>query len=61
MKWLVDFISGKTQSDSFDQSNNSVVIHLKINKSNLDEKSSYYNEIAFLLQITLALLQRFYC
>ena len=49
MKWLVDFIAGKIQLDSFDQSNNSVVIDLKMNKSNLDEKSSYYVMLAFLL------------
>ena len=30
MKWLVDFIAGKIQLVSFDQSNNSVVIDLKI-------------------------------
>ena len=49
MKWLFDFIAGKIQLVSFDQSNNSVVIDLKMNKSNLDEKSSYYARVVFLL------------
>ena len=40
MKWLVDFIAGKTKLVSFDQSNNSGVIDVQMNRSNLDEKSS---------------------
>ena len=46
MKWPLDFIAGKIQLDSFDQSNNSVVIDLKMNKSNHDEESSYYVTVA---------------
>ena len=47
MKWLVDFIAGKIQPDSFDLSNNSVVIDLKMNKLNLDEKSSIMPGLPF--------------
>ena len=39
-KWLVDFISGKTQLASFDQSNNNGSIDVKIDGSVLEEKSS---------------------
>ena len=49
MKWFVDFIAEKIQLDSFEQSDNSVIIDLKMNKSNLAEKSSYYARVAFLL------------
>ena len=53
MKWLVDVIAGKIQLVSFDQSNNPVVIDLKMNKSNLDEKSPYYARAVFLLLFLL--------
>ena len=41
MKWLVDFIDEKIQFASFDQSNETSVIDLKMNKSNFDEKPFY--------------------
>ena len=52
--------TGKIQLVSFDQSNNSVVIDLKMNKSNRDEKSSNYARVVFLLEIALTvfLLQK---
>ena len=40
-KWLVDFNSGETQLVSFDRSNNSCVIDLKVDRSVLEEKSSF--------------------
>ena len=39
-KWLVDFSTGKTQLDSFDWSNNTSAIDVKIDGSVLEEKSS---------------------
>ena len=41
MKWLTDFNAGKTQLVSFDQSNNTGAIDLKIDGSILEEKSSF--------------------
>ena len=40
-KWLVDFNAGKTQVVSFDQSNNSGAIDMKMDRSVLEEKSSF--------------------
>ena len=40
-KWLVDFNSGKTQLVSFDQSNNTGAIDVKMDGSVLDEKLSF--------------------
>ena len=40
-KWLVDFNAGKTKLVSFDQSNNTGSIDVKMNGSVLDEKSSF--------------------
>ena len=40
-KWLVDFNAGETQLVSFDQSNNSGYIDVKMDGSVLDEKSSF--------------------
>ena len=40
-KWLVDFSAGKTQLVSFDQSNNTGAIDVKMDKSVLEEKSSF--------------------
>ena len=37
-KWLVDFIAGKTQLVSFDQSNNNVSIDVEMDRSVLEEK-----------------------
>ena len=39
--WLVDFNAGKTQLVSFDLSNNSGAIDVKIDGSVLEEKSSF--------------------
>ena len=40
-KWLVDFNAGKSQLVSFDRSNNTGAIDVKINDSVLEEKSSF--------------------
>ena len=40
-KWLVDFNAGKTQLVSFDQSNNTGAIDVKIDGSILEEKSPF--------------------
>ena len=40
-KWLVDFNAGKTQLVSFDQSNNTGAIDVKMDGSVLEEKSSF--------------------
>ena len=40
-KWLVDFNAQKTQLVSFDQSNNTGAIDVKMNGSVLEEKSSF--------------------
>ena len=40
-KWLVDFNAGKTQLDSFDQSDNTGAIDVKMDGSILEEKSSF--------------------
>ena len=40
-KWLVDFSAGKTQLVSFDRSNNNGSIDVKMDRSVLEEKSSF--------------------
>ena len=40
-KWLVDFNAGKTQSVSFDQSNNTGAIDVKMDGSVLEKKSCF--------------------
>ena len=40
-KWLVDFIAGKTQLVSFDWFNNNGSIDVKMDRSVLEEKSSF--------------------
>ena len=40
-KWLTDFNAGKTQLVSFDQSNNTGAIDVKMDGSVLEEKSSF--------------------
>ena len=40
-KWLVDFIAGKNQLDSFDWSNNTGAIDVRMDESVLEEKSSF--------------------
>ena len=40
-KWLVDFNAGITELVSFDQSNNTGAIDLKMDGSVLEEKSSF--------------------
>ena len=40
-KWLVDFNAGQTQLVSFDQSNKTGAIDVKIDESVLEEKSSF--------------------
>ena len=40
MKWLVDFNTGKSQLVSFDQSNNTGAVDVKMNGSVLEEKLS---------------------
>ena len=60
-KWLVDFYAGKTQLVSFDQSNNTDSIDVKMDGSVLEEKSSFKMlGLTFLLNwiraLTLSLL-----
>ena len=60
-KWLADFNAGKTQLVSFDHSNNTGAIDMKMNNSVLEEKSffkmlgslSLLNWIGFLTLILL--------
>ena len=40
-KWLLDFNAGKTQLVSFDQSNNTSAIDVKMDESVLEENSSF--------------------
>ena len=40
-KWFVDFNAGKTQLVSFDRSNNTGAIDVKMDGSVLEEKSSF--------------------
>ena len=40
-KWLLDFNAGKTQLVSFDQSNNTGAVDVKMDESVLEEKSSF--------------------
>ena len=40
-KWLVDFNAGKTQLESLDYLNNCSTIDLKMERSIIDEKSSF--------------------
>ena len=40
-KWLVDFSAGKTQLVSFDQSNNTGAIDVKVDGSVLEQRSSF--------------------
>ena len=40
-KWLVDFNSGKTQLVSFDRSNNTGAIDVKLDESILEEKNIF--------------------
>ena len=55
-KWLVDFNPGKTQMVSFDQSNNTGAIDVKMDGSVLEEKSSFkmlgLNWGSFIISIT---------
>ena len=59
-KWLVDFNAGKTQLVSFDQSNNTVAIDVKLEGSVLEEKSTFKMLVLSFLNwigaITLSLL-----
>ena len=61
MKWLVDFNAGKTHLVSFDRSNNTGAIDVKMDGSVLEEKSSFKMlGLTFLLNwigaLTLSLL-----
>ena len=47
-KWLVDFNAGKTQLVSFDQSNNSGAVDVKMNGPVLEEKSSFKRSSCYL-------------
>ena len=55
-KWLVDFNAGKTQLVSFDQSNNTGSIDVKMDGSLLDENSSFKMlEVTFSSELDWAL------
>ena len=59
-KWLVDFNAGKTQLVSFDQSNNTGAIDVKLEGSVLEKKSTFKMLVLSFLNwigaITLSLL-----
>ena len=51
-KWLVDFNAGKTQLVSFDRSNKTGAIHVKMDGSVLEEISSFYMlELTFFFKL----------
>ena len=58
-KWLLDFNAGKTQVVSLDQSNNTGAIDVKMDGSDLEEKSSF--KMLWLTSSKLELLDYFYC
>ena len=50
-KWLVDFNAGKTHMVSFDQSNNTGVIDVKMDESVLEEKSFTMRGLTFMSKL----------
>ena len=61
-KWLVDFNAGKTQLVSFDWSNNSGSIDVKMDVSILEEKSSFKMlGLIFSSKLDWQLLHYLYC
>ena len=61
-KWLVDFSARKTQLVSFDQSNNTGAIDVKMDGSILEENSSCKMlGLTFSSKIGLGLLHYLYC
>ena len=58
-KWLLDFNAGKTQVVSLDQSNNTGAIDVKMDGSDLEEKSSF--KMLWLTSSKLELLDYLYC
>ena len=60
-KWLVDFNDGKTQLVSFNQSNNTGAINVKMDGFVLEEKSSFKMLRLTFFLIGLGLLHHLYC
>ena len=61
-KWLVDFNAGKTQLVSFDWSNNSGSMDVKMDVSILEEKSSFKMlGLIFSSKLDWQLLHYLYC
>ena len=64
-KWLVDFIAGKTQLVSFDWFNNNGSIDVKMDRSVLEEKSSFkmlgLKKSSFKMLVGLGFLYYLYC
>ena len=58
-KWLVDFNAGKIQLVSFDQPDNTGSIDVKMDRSNIEEKSSF--KMLGLIFSGLGLLHYLYC
>ena len=58
-KWLVDFNAGKTQLVSFDESNKTGSIDVKMDGSLLEEKSSF--KMLDMTSSKLCLLHYLYC
>ena len=58
-KWLLDFNAGKTQVVSLDQSNNTGAIDVKMDGSDLEEKSFF--KMLWLTSSKLELLDYLYC
>ena len=61
-KWLVDFNAGKTQLDSFDQSNHNGSIDVKMDGFVLEEKSAFKMlGLTFSSKLDMGLLHYLYC
>ena len=64
-KWLVDFNARKTQLVSFDRSNNNGSIDVKMDRSVLEEKSSFkmlgLKKSSFKMLVGLGFLYYLYC
>ena len=60
-KWLVDFNAGKTQLVSFDRSNNTGAIDVKMDGSLLEENHLLRYWVVLLFKLDLGLYIQFYC
>ena len=60
-KWLVDFNAGKTQLVSFDRSNNTGAIDVKMDGSLLEENHLLRYWVVPLCKLDLSFYIQFYC